>query len=127
MDIALWCVAGALALAYVVAGITKLAVPKERIAAGGSGGRWVEDFSSRAVKAIGILELLGATGLVLPALLGIVPILVPVAATGIAFLMIGATVLRIRRREHKVMIVDLLYLALALFVAIGRYFVEPFG
>lgn len=127
MDIALWIVAGVLAVAYLVAGISKLAVPKERIAAGGSAGRWVEDFSGGAVKTIGVLELLGAVGLVVPALLRIAPILVPLAAVGIALLMVGAVTVRIRRHEYKVMIVDLGYLALTLFVAWGRFFAEPFA
>lgn len=126
MDIALWIVAGVLALAYLVAGISKLFIPKERITAGGAAGRWVEDFTPGTVKAIGGLELLGAVGLILPAVLGIAPILVPVAALGIALLMVGAAVVRVRRREYRVMTVDLTYLVLAVFVAWGRFFIEPF-
>lgn len=127
MNIALWIVAGILALAYLVAGISKVFIPHQRLAEAGAASRWVEDFKPGTVKAIGCLELLGAVGLIVPAWSGIAPILVPLAALGIAFLMVGAATVRIRRREYRVMIVDLVYLGLALFVAWGRFFVVPFG
>ena len=126
MNLALWIVAGILATAYLVGGALKVVVPKEKIAATPGGG-WVEDFSARNVKAIGALEALAAVGLILPAALGIVPILVPLAASGLVLIMIGATFTRIRRREVKVVFVDLAYLALAGFVAFGRFGPESFA
>jgi hypothetical protein len=127
MNLALWIVAGVLAVAYVVGGVGKLIVPKEKIAAGGSTGRWVEDFSPGAVKAIGGLEVLAALGLVLPAALNIAPVLVPLAALGLVIIMTGACITRIRRREFTIMVMlDLPYLAAAAFVAWGRLGLEPF-
>ena len=126
MNLALWIVAGVLAVAYLAGGGGKLIVSKEKIAAAGPSGRWVEDFSAGTVKAIGALEVLAALGLVLPAALGIAPILVPTAALGLVIIMAGATITRIRRREFKLMILDLAYLTLAAFVAWGRFGLEPF-
>lgn len=121
MNRALWIVAGLLAVAYLVGGAAKLIVPKEKLAAFPGGG-WAEDFSADAIKAIGALEVLGAVGLVLPAVVGIAPFLVPLAALGLALLMVGAAITRFRRREAKAMVADLVYLALAAFVAWGRSF-----
>jgi len=126
MNIALWIVAGILAIAYLVGGAGKVLVPKPKIAAFGASAKWVEDFSPAGVKAIGVLEVLGAAGLVLPAALGVAPILVPLAAIGLAVVMVGAAVVRVRRREYKYMAADLAYLALNLFVAWGRLGPESF-
>ena len=88
--------------------------------------RWVLDFRPGTLKAIGALEILGAVGLILPALLDIAPILVPLAAGGLVLIMTGATIVRIRRGETKAALGDGGYLALTAFVAIGRFAVEPF-
>lgn len=88
--------------------------------------RWVLDFKPGTLRAIGALEILGAVGLVLPALLGIGPILVPPAAGGLALVMAGAMIMRIRRGETKAALGDGGYLALTTFVAIGRFALEPF-
>ncbi|KOX11327.1 DoxX family protein [Nocardiopsis sp. NRRL B-16309] len=126
MDLALWIVAGLLAAAYVFGGAGKLVVPKERIAAFGRSARWVEDWSPGGVKAIGALEVLGGLGLVLPAVLGVAPVLVPLAALGLAMVMVGAALTRVRRREFDLMAVDLGYLVLLLFVVWGRFVLAPF-
>jgi hypothetical protein len=121
MNRALWIVAGLLAVAYLVGGAAKLIVPKEKLATFPGGG-WAEDFSAGAIKAIGALEVLGAVGLILPAALGVAPILAPLAAVGLALLMVGAAITRFRRREATAMVADLVYLALLAFVAWGRFF-----
>ena len=126
MNLALWIVAGLLASAYLVSGVGKLVLPKEKIARTGRSAEWVEDFSAGSVKAIGALEVLGAAGLILPAVLDVAPILVPLAALGLALVMVGAVVTRVRRHELKLMIADLTYLALTVFVAWGRFGAEPF-
>jgi hypothetical protein len=125
MNLTLWIIAGLLAVAYLVGGAIKLIVPNEKLAAIPGGG-WVEDFSAGTVKAIGALEILAAMGLILPAALGIAPVLVPLAAVGLVLLMVGAVITRLRRHEAKVMVADLTYLALAGFVAWGRFGPESF-
>ena len=121
MNIALWIIAGLLAAVFLIAGANKLLIPQEKLAKA-PGGEWVLDFSAGFVKALGAVEILGAVGLIPPALLDIAPVLVPLAALGLALIMTGAVITRIRRHEPKPMVADLIYLALALFVAWGRFF-----
>ena len=122
LNLALWIVAGILAVVFLVASSTKLFVPKEKLAGmGGAASEWVEDFSPGALKAIGALEFLAAVGLIVPAALGIAPVLVPLAATGAVLLFAGAAIMRLRRGERATTIGDLVYLAMAAFVAWGRF------
>ena len=127
MNIALWIIAGLLAAVFLFSGFGKLFVPREKMAEVGNAARWVLDFRPGTLKAIGALEVIGAVGLVLPAVLDIAPILVPLAAGGLALIMIGATIMRIRRGESKAALGDATYLALTVFVAIGRFALEPFA
>lgn len=119
MNLALWIVAGLLAAAFVVAGLMKLAQPKEKLAA--SGLAWTEDFPAGAVKGIGVVEVLGALGLILPPTFGIAPVLTPLAATGFVLLMIGAAFTHARRKEFPAIAVNAVLLILAAFVAWGRF------
>ena len=59
------------------------------------------DFSAGFVKALGAVEILGAVGLILPALLDIAPILVPLAAVGLASIMVGAAIVTFRRQSSS--------------------------
>jgi DoxX-like family len=124
MDFALWIVAGLLAVGSVAGGALKLILHKDTLAASGWG--WVEDFSAGTVRTIGALEVLAAVGLILPAVLDIAPVLVPVAAVGLALLLIGATITHLRRHEAKVMVLPLALLALSVFVVWGRFGPQPF-
>jgi hypothetical protein len=122
----LWIVAGLLATVLLVSS-AKLFVPKEKMAGMSTFSRWVEDFSPGALKAIGALELLGAVGLILPAALDIAPVLVPLAAVGAMLLFVGAVITRLRRGEKLTIVGDLVYLAMAAFVAWGRFGPESFS
>jgi uncharacterized membrane protein len=126
VNVALWIITGVLATAYFLGGAGKLIMPKERIAGFGPSAAWTEDWSAGAVKAIGAVEVLGGLGLVLPALLGVAPVLVPVAGVGLVLVMVGAAVVRFRRGEVELMAVDLVYLVLLAFVVWGRFVAEPF-
>lgn len=125
MNIALWIVAGLLAAVFLTAGAVKLILPKAKLVSTPAQG-WAEDFSATAVKAIGVLEVLAAVGLILPAVLDIAPFLVPLAAIGLAVVMIGAIFTHLRRGETKSITGNVVYLALAIFVAWGRFGLQPF-
>jgi hypothetical protein len=84
-------------------------------------GGWTGDASVGFVKALGAIEVLAAVGLILPAALDIAPVLVPLAATGVVLLMVGAMITHLRRREAVGIVLNLVYLALAAFVAWGRF------
>jgi DoxX-like family len=126
LNLALWIAAGLLAAVLLVS-TAKLFVPKEKMASVGHAAEWVLDFSPGALRAIGTLELLAAAGLILPAVLDIAPILVPVTATCVALLFVGAATMRFRRGEKATIVPDLVYLALAAFVAWGRFGPESFA
>ena len=125
MNLALWIVAGLLAAVFLFAGSSKLFIPREKLAKAPGGG-WTLDFSAGFVKALGAVEILGAVGLILPALLDIAPVLVPLVALGLGLIMIGAALVEFRRQEFKHVLVNLTYLALIGFVAWGRFGPESF-
>jgi hypothetical protein len=122
MGMALWAVQGLLAVAFLGAGATKLSQPKEKLA---KNMAWVEDFSQGKVRLISTLEIVGALGLVLPALTGVLPWLTPLAALGLALLMAGAVSTHLRRKEGPAFVPPAVLLLLAAFVAVGRFFVVP--
>lgn len=118
MNLTLWIIASVLAAAFLAGGALKLAWPKEKLAGAGFG--FAEDLSAGTVKAVGALEILAAIGLILPAALGIAPILVPLAALGVALLMVGAMITHLRRGETQPIAVNVIILALAVLVAWQR-------
>lgn len=125
MNLALWIAAGLLAAVSVTGGVTKLFVPREKLAAL-NGGEWTGQASVGFVKTIGVLEFLAAVGLTLPAVLDIAPFMVPVTAVCWVLLMIGAAIIHVRLDQFRLVMVNLGYVALAAFVAWGRFSLEPF-
>jgi uncharacterized membrane protein len=119
VNVALWIVAGLLALAFLAAGLMKLSTPKEKLA---ERMAWVNDYSAGQVKAIGAVEVLGAIGLILPAVTGIAPVLVPLAAAGLAIVMVLAAIMHLRRGDGAAAVVpNIVLFALDVFVAWGRF------
>ena len=122
MNITLWVVQILLALAFVMAGIMKVTQPVDRLEARMG---WVKDVGPRGVRLIGTLEILGAIGLIFPAVTGILPWLTPLAATGLVLTMIGAMITHGRRGEYSQIGINVVLLLLALFVAYGRFVIVP--
>jgi hypothetical protein len=125
MNLALWIAAGLLAAVALAGGITKTFVPKEKLAET-PGGDWTAGASTGFVKTLGVLELLAAVGLILPALVKTAPVLVPVTAACWVVLMVGAMITHIRLDGLKFAGLNLIYLALAAFIAWGRLGPESF-
>lgn len=123
MDIALWVVAGLFGTGFVAGGAVKLAWRYERFA---DATGWAHDFTPGKVRAMGVLEILGGLGMTLPALVGVLPGLVPLAASGMALYMAGAGTERVRRSEWTLLLGDVAFLAAMLFVAWGRFAAVPF-
>jgi uncharacterized membrane protein YphA (DoxX/SURF4 family) len=119
MNLALWIIAIVLAVAFAGSGLMKLVVPKDKLVTAGQG--WAQDFSPTNIRLIGLVEILGAVGLVLPAAVHIAPILVPLAAVGLALVMVGAIVVHARRKEPMNIAVNVVLIALAVVVAWGRF------
>ena len=118
MNVAIWVLQILLALAFLAAGLTKISQPRQKLA---TNMGWVEDFSDPAVRSIGTLEILGALGLLLPALTGVATVLVPVVAVGLAFLMAGAAATHRRRGELPMIGINTVLLVLAVVVAWARF------
>jgi uncharacterized membrane protein YphA (DoxX/SURF4 family) len=125
MNLALWIVAIVLAAGFAASGLLKLLVPKEKLVNSGQG--WAQDFSPTSIRLIGVAEVLGAAGLTLPAVTHIAPILVPLAAIGLLLVMVGAAIVHARRKEAMNIAVNVVLLALAVFVAWGRLGPYPFA
>lgn len=125
MNVFLWILAALLAALFLTAGGAKLAQPKEKLVASPNMA-WAEDFSPGMLKTIGALEVLAAVGLILPAALDILPVLVPLAAVGLVLLMVGAAITHGRRKETRGIVTNLLLIVLAGVVAWGRFGPYPF-
>jgi len=121
MDVVLWITSAVLSLAFLGAGFTKLRDDRLTYAATRPPATsFAEDLSDPVFKTIGVLEVLGAAGVLLPWALDIAPILTPLAAAGLAVIMAGAIVVHVRRRERQPIVINVVLLALALVVAVGR-------
>ena len=120
LNIALWIVQGLLALVYLAAGGLKVVRPREQLVASGSFD-WMKDSSDAGVKAVGLVEILGALGVILPWLTGIASILTPIAAIGLVVVQIGALRVHLVRNERQPLPANVLLLLLAAFVAVGRF------
>ncbi|MCD2443676.1 DoxX family protein [Agromyces sp. SYSU K20354] len=99
MIIALWIATVLLALVFLMAGVVKSTTPREKLLPKMA---YMEDLSDGQARAVGVLEFLGALGLILPAATGILPWLTPVAAFALTITMAVATALHVRRRESFV-------------------------
>ena len=97
MVVAYWIVAGLLALFYVYSGSIKVLQSREKLRPMMA---WVDDVPLPAVRAIGVVEVLGALGLILPPLLGIAPGLALAAAVGLLVLQVAATLFHLSRGER---------------------------
>jgi len=96
MNLALWILQGLLAAAFVMSGLLKLVTPRLELA---KKMAWAKDYSDGGVKLIGLAEVLGGIGLVVPWLLGIARVLTPVAALGLTALMIGAVGTHLKAKD----------------------------
>jgi uncharacterized membrane protein YphA (DoxX/SURF4 family) len=122
MNIALWVLQILLALAFGMAGIMKVSQPIDKLE---TRMGWVKSVGPRGVRLIGSLEVLGAIGLILPAITGILPWLTPLAAACLALTMIGAMIVHGRRGEYSQIGVNVVLLLLTLLVAYGRFVIVP--
>jgi hypothetical protein len=125
MNVALWIVTGLLAAVALFGGLVKIIVPKERLAAQ-HGGEWTAGVRPGFVKTLGVLEVLAAIGLVLPALVDVAPVMVPVTAISWVLLMIGAMITHGRLGQAAFVLLNAVYLGLAVFIAWGRLGPESF-
>jgi hypothetical protein len=118
MTYALWVVQGLLAALFLWAGGIKLVLPVEKLTG-------PVPLPGLFLRLIGVAEVLGAAGLILPGLLRIRPGLTPLAAAGLVIIMIGATVLTLAGGDLLLALIPLVVGLLAAFVAYGRWRLAP--
>lgn len=118
MHVTLWIVQVIVSASLAYGGIMKLATPPEKLSAMWP---WAGQVSRAFLMFTGIVDLAGALGLILPAMLRIRPVLTPVAATGVFLLMICASVFHISRGEAPVIGFNIFLAAAAVFIAWGRF------
>ena len=118
MNIALWIIQTLLALLFLFAGGMKLILPIEEM---------TQQIAMPGLflRFIGVCEVLGGLGLVLPSLVGVRPGLTPLAAAGLVIIMIGATATTIIIGQVVTSILPLVVGILCLFVAYGRWRLVP--
>lgn len=114
MNVFLWIVQAVLAAAFALSGLQKLVQAKEKLPD-------IDGFSPGVLRLLGVAEVLGALGLVLPAATGIAPVLTPIAASGLAVVMAGAVHVHIGRREWSAVVITAVLFVLAVVVAWGRF------
>ena len=124
MNTLLWILAFVLGAVFVASGAAKLLAPREQQI---ERTPYVQDFPQQIIRGIGVLEILGAFGLLLPPLLGIAPLLASVAAAGLAITMVFAALVHLRRGDGVGAALPSMILAiLSVFVAWSRFGPYPF-
>src|SRR5678815_4938861 len=114
----LWVAQGLLAALFLFSGVMKSTRSEQQLVASGQTG--VEGLPLSLICFIGISEILGAAGLVLPLLSNVMPVLTPLAALGLGLIMILAAIMHYRRNENTTALQNLFILLVCLFVAYGR-------
>ena len=118
MNTILWILQIFLAVTFAYSGIMKSTRQREKLVDIGQTG--VADLSYPRIRFIGIMEILGALGIILPQALGVLSVLTPVAASCFAVIMILAAKIHARRKELPAFSFNLFLLLISLFVAIQR-------
>jgi uncharacterized membrane protein YphA (DoxX/SURF4 family) len=118
MTYAQWIVQGLLAAMFLFAGVMKFVLPIEEMTK-------QMPLPGLFLRFIGVCEVLGALGLILPGLLRIRPGLTPLAAAGLVIIMIGATVITLMTGDFTTAVISAVVGLLAAFVAYGRWRLAP--
>src|SRR5262249_37437013 len=120
LNVVLWVIQGLLALQFLYAGVIKFVMPVEQMTKQMPGG-----LSGNFLHFIGVCEVLGALGLILPGILRVRPGLTPLAASGLVIIMAGATVLTAIGGQVGMAAIPLVGGALPAFIAFGRWRLAP--
>jgi archaellum biogenesis protein FlaJ (TadC family) len=106
-----------LGLNFLFMGFMKLTAPFDKLV---KLIGWPEDYNMKIVKFFGVFEMLGALGVLLPLIVEGTNFVVPLAATGLGFIMAGSMWVHLRREDTKKMAMGLLFFFLAVIAGFGR-------
>ena len=118
MSTVVWIIQILLTIMFLMAGMMKLMKSKEQMKAKMG---WVEDYSQGTIKFIGLMEILGAMGLILPGIFDTLTILTPVAALGVVLIMLGAIRTHLRRKEMQMVMMNVMLLLLSAFLCAAKF------
>lgn len=118
MNVVLWVLQGMLSAMFLISGVTKSTQPREKLIPRLS---YIEDFTTPVVRLIGGTEFAASVGLILPAATGIFTVLTPLAAAGLALIMLLAAAVHARRKEPGAIVFNAVVFIAAGFVAWGRF------
>ena len=121
MNRALWILQVALGVYFVAIGVMHFIIPEglpDQMS-------WMYDLSTGLHVVSGLAEILGGLGLILPAVTGIQPRLVPLAATGLALVMVGAIIYHVGRSETQNIFFNVVLIVVLGFIAYGRTVLHP--
>ena len=121
MNVILWIVQGLLALLFALHGWMMIFPAKEPM----EWTSYLQAIPPLLRRVIGVLEVLAAIGLILPQMSSLLPWLTPMAAAGLAVLMVLAILFHVRRQEYANIGFNLILLILSAFVAYGRFVIRP--
>ncbi len=117
LNIGLWIAQGLLAIMFIMAGVMKVTQPIEELAVSLP---WVTSSPVSLIRFIGISELLGGLGLLIPGIFRFKPFLTIWAALGLAIIMVLAAIFHASKGEYSAIITNILIMGIALFIAWGR-------
>lgn len=118
MNTALWILQLIAAGAFLYSGINKTIYSEQRLVAKGQTG--IEGLPIALIRFIGIIEILGAIGIILPSLLRILPVLTTISAIGFAVIMIPAAIIHYKRHEPNNVLTNCVLFVVCLCIAYGR-------
>ncbi len=118
METALLIIQLILALMFTMAGIMKLTIPINKLV---KTVTWTDRFPVSTVRFIGVMELIGAIGLIIPWALDTAPVLTLIAAGGLTLIMILAIFHHLNHKENKSIVLNIVLMILAAFVVYGRF------
>jgi putative oxidoreductase len=122
MNLVLWVVQGLLAAAFLLAGFMKAARPVDELS---KQMAWVTAVPIGFVRFLGVAEILGAIGIILPLVTGILPWLTVAAAIGLVVVQISAIVFHVARNEQTRLPVNVVLLLMAVLIVVGRVAIIP--
>jgi len=118
LNITLWIIQGLLSALFIMPGIGKISSSKQKHI---DDGHLKEDDSITPIRVLGILELLGCVGIVIPLLTGIAPILTPITAVCFCIIMVAAIYTHTKKKEYKMLPMLVVVLSLSAIVAYFRF------
>lgn len=119
MNIIFWIIQSLAALVFLYSGVNKSIYSRQHLVAAGQTG--VEGLPAAEIKFIGIIEIFGAFGLLLPGILNILPVITPLTAVGFAIIMLLAARIHLRRKEPKNVFTNCVLFVLCVLIAWYRF------